>query len=376
MSPEISLAETLTSSIELPSADDVLRRLIAASAGVETGSYEMSVSSDVKVEGLEVPVSMKIFGDYQEPDRQQVVVEVGVSFFKIQIEMVIIGDMVYVRDSFTGSWTIEEDGSTTEGFHEFVDLIPASDLMGSVALVGESIVDGRRVLHLEGDVPAELLGEAGEGIESLWVRYSVGFDDHLMYGSEIRMTDDEGSVTTVTFRFFDYGKEVDIQAPEVAGLNFMGFDCDETLRQQLVFQRGASTAANMNDIIAQLQAAGSECRAALWNPRAADGAGDDVRVVTAVWASDAIATGISRCFGATAIAANTDAARMMSVGSQKVPRGLRNLNSGDNLVRNVTGRDSDNNILVYWSSTDALRPSDGAKCWLYVSRLRSWFENY
>ena len=58
-------------------------------------------------------------------------------------------------------------------------------------MAGDSLIDGRVVLHLEGEVPPEVLGEAGEGIESLWVRYSVGFDDHLLYGSEIRMTDDE-----------------------------------------------------------------------------------------------------------------------------------------------------------------------------------------
>ena len=176
----------------------------------------MNVTSNVEVEGLGVPVSMRIFGDYQKPDRQRVTAEVGVSFLKIQIEMVIIGDLVYVKDPIMGNWVVEEGDLATEGFHQFLDVIQPSDLLGRLALAGDSLIDGRVVLHLEGEVPPGVLGEAGEGIESLWVRHSVGFDDYLMYGSEIRMTDDEGTVTTVTFRFFDYGKELDIQAPEIA----------------------------------------------------------------------------------------------------------------------------------------------------------------
>ncbi len=155
-----------------------------------------------------------------------------------------------------------------------------------------------------------------------------------------------------------------------------GFDCDQTLRQQLVFQRGASTSSNINEIIAQIQATRSECPTDVWNPQAADGAGDTVAgVTTQVWANDATATGISRCFGATQ-PADAAARAAMAVGSQKVPRGLRDQNADDQLVRSSSGRNSDNDIIVYWSNTDALRPSDGAKCWLYVSRLRTWSENY
>ena len=41
-------------------------------------------------------------------------------------------------------------------------------------------------------------------------------------------------------------------------------------------------------------------------------------------------------------------------------------------------RDSDIIIIVYWDpGTDASkRPADGAKCWMFVSRLNNWDENY
>ena len=45
-------------------------------------------------------------------------------------------------------------------------------------------------------------------------------------------------------------------------------------------------------------------------------------------------------------------------------------------VRPTSGRDSDNNIIVYWSNTAGSTPADNSACWLYVSRLNSWDENY
>ena len=159
----------------------------------------------------------------------------------------------------------------------------------------------------------------------------------------------------------------------------VGFDCDATLRQQLVFQRGASTAGNMNEIVAQLQATRQECPTDVWSPLAADGVGDDVDApASPSWAVGATADGRSRCFGAIepSVVGSPSAASLMSVGSQKVPRGLRAGNNDHQLVRASSGRNSDNSIIVYWANTDARRPSDGAKCWLYVSRLRSWSENY
>ena len=141
-----------------------------------------------------------------------------------------------------------------------------------------------------------------------------------------------------------------------------GFDCDQALRQQLVFQRGASTGSNMREVIAQMQATRAECPTDVWNPLPADVSG----TVTIF--------GSGTCFGGTAIAAATGAAA--EVGSQKVPRGLRVGNADAGAVRNNSGRDSDNDIIVYWATAAESRPSDGAICWLYVSRLRSWSENY
>ena len=47
-------------------------------------------------------------------------------------------------------------------------------------------------------------------------------------------------------------------------------DCDQLLKNQLVFQRGASTAGRMNEVIRQIQAQRDDCVSELWNPEAQD----------------------------------------------------------------------------------------------------------
>ena len=203
----------------LPSAVEVLEAMGTATAGVNTGSYELEVTTQVEAEGLEVPVSLKIWGDYQKPDRQKIVGEVGASFFKIRIEMVAIGDVLYVKDPITNEWEVQDaEESSTGGFHEFTTGFQSLDLAAYMTVVEESVVEDRAVFSLEGDVPVavfgELVGEDDIGVGSMQVKYVVGVEDHLLYRAEVGSVDEDGVVTTVSMRFFDYGKEVDIQAPE------------------------------------------------------------------------------------------------------------------------------------------------------------------
>ncbi len=140
----------------------------------------------------------------------------------------------------------------------------------------------------------------------------------------------------------------------------VGLNCDDVLRSQFVFQRGASTADKMNVVISQVQAQRSECVSDVWDPEVVDAT-----------TGNAVA-----CFGENESGGyvdNTDADT--AVGQSVVPRGLRSGNAAAGEVRAASGRDSDNNVIVYWN-TVANRPSDNAKCWLYISRLNTWAENY
>ena len=142
----------------------------------------------------------------------------------------------------------------------------------------------------------------------------------------------------------------------------VGLNCDGVLRSQMIFQRGASTATNMAVVIRQIQAQRQECPPDVWDPTVIDMPA--TASAEMCWnQAAAAATGVASTDGANG-----------KVGASQVPRGLRVGNADTGNVRALSGRDSDNNIIVYWSSTN--RPSDGAKCWLFVSRLRTWSENY
>ena len=154
----------------------------------------------------------------------------------------------------------------------------------------------------------------------------------------------------------------------------VGLNCDSVLRNQLIFQRGASTKDRMQVVISQIQAQQQECAKDVWKPVAID-----MGVVTA----GAIAAGPDgqkgQCYktgGGHATVTDANLATI-KIGDQSLPGGLvRSAGDDKNYPRSTSGRDSENNIVVYWADTVAERPSDAASCWLYFARLRSWHENF
>ena len=136
----------------------------------------------------------------------------------------------------------------------------------------------------------------------------------------------------------------------------VGLNCDGILRNQLIFQRGASTADRMNTVISRIQAQQTECASDVWAPEVVD-----------------IVVGTTgRCFGDTVVQGTDE----MEIGDATPPDGFLVGDADPRLVRLTSGRDSKNNILVYWADAAGVRPSDGASCWLYIARLDTWHENH
>ena len=144
----------------------------------------------------------------------------------------------------------------------------------------------------------------------------------------------------------------------VAG-DSVGDNCDKLLQNQLVFQRGASTAGRMNEVIRQIQAQRDNCVSELWDPSVTN---LDTSTVGQTPAScfDTEPTYISPLTG--------------KIGDLTIPRGLYSGFTLADPLRQGSGRDSDNNIIVFWDADN--QPSDNATCWMYVSRLNSWDQNY
>ena len=138
----------------------------------------------------------------------------------------------------------------------------------------------------------------------------------------------------------------------------VGLNCDGILRNQLIFQRGASTMGRMNTVISRIQSQQTECASDVWAPEVVD--------------IDAGTAKIGRCFADDA----KQGAAADKVGTATIPDGFLVGPEATRKVRLTSGRDSQNNILVYWANTAGARPSDGASCWLYIARLDTWHENH
>lgn len=135
--------------------------------------------------------------------------------------------------------------------------------------------------------------------------------------------------------------------------NSAGLSCDRVLKNQLVFQRAASTVDRMNAVIKQIQAQRNECAADIWAPAILDAPS---------------AASADYCNWGTA---------HDKIGDTDVPRGLHRGGSTaavENNVRLNSSRDAENNVIVHFDKDK--RPTDSAKCWLYSSRLRTWDQEY
>ena len=145
-----------------------------------------------------------------------------------------------------------------------------------------------------------------------------------------------------------------------------GEDCDALLKSQLVIQRGANTPARINEVVRQIQNQRDACAEELWDPSVVPNAAGRVAGMCFAGANHQTSTnGVRNTARPNGLVENT-----------LVPSGLRLGNTMTGLVRAISGRDADNNVIVYWSADADKRPADQAECWLYVSRLQVWSESY
>ena len=146
----------------------------------------------------------------------------------------------------------------------------------------------------------------------------------------------------------------------------IGLNCDGILRNQLVFQRGASTEDRMNVVIAQIQSQNEDCASDVWGPVVLD------LSITPTEANDK-----GNCYGTAGEAGEITDDGSPKVGTQEIPSGLvvGEVKTGAR-TRTKSGRDSENNIIVYFNLGAANRPSDGASCWMYYARLKAWHANF
>ena len=129
----------------------------------------------------------------------------------------------------------------------------------------------------------------------------------------------------------------------------------------MVLQTAVSTTSEFRDLVSSIQGSRSGCRREIWNP--------------VVWHLDV--SNLANCFGG----GSQD--EFAEVGGQRVPSSLKEGGRRTNTVRGLSGRDADNNILVYFrvnlipgADRNEFLPGDGTVCWMYLAGLGVWVENY
>ena len=115
----------------------------------------------------------------------------------------------------------------------------------------------------------------------------------------------------------------------------VGLNCDSVLRNQLIFQRGASTKSRMQVVISQIQAQQQECSSDVWDPEAIDMAGAD--------AAGVIPSGPEgsngKCYKSDGGFTTGVALETIKVGDQSLPQGLSRPASTGFYPRTTSGRD-------------------------------------
>ena len=221
---------TGTPAPELQTAQEVLDAASAAMASVETGSVRMEIEST-----LDGPIFFEtkivVHGDFQAPDRSRFTTVATSGGASLEYDSVVIGMEGYQENPFSGEWEASPDAFIFLGEASHLgklDLGLETEAVELITLVGVVDLDGVSVYYLSGALPADaaadLVGDSSlenkaydAPVETeIW----IGVEDFLVrkLGFRFKQMDPVSGTslagqTIITFS--DYGKAVDIQAPEV-----------------------------------------------------------------------------------------------------------------------------------------------------------------
>ena len=221
---------TATPARELQTAQEVLDAASAAMASVETGSVRMEVEST-----LDGPIFFEtkivVHGDFQAPDRSRFTTVATSGGLPLEYDSIVIGMEGYQENPFSGVWEASPDAFIFLGEASHLgklDLGLETEVVELITLVGMVNLDGVSVYHLSGALPADaaadLVGDSSlenkaydAPVETeMW----IGVEDFLVRKLGVRFKQTEPTSGTslagqTIMTFSDYGKAVDIQAPEV-----------------------------------------------------------------------------------------------------------------------------------------------------------------
>jgi len=207
-----------------PPAVDILNAATKAMEEVDSLHMVMTVQMTMTMSGTEIVVPMTFEGDVQNPDRAKGTLAMEALGQKLNMEMIVISDTTYIRESPTAEWQVTptEDSGSPFDPEEMAQLKPED--MKDLAFVAEEEVGGRPAYHVTGKVTSALLnleGLLGEGSEAAFdADYWVDKENSYLLkariaGNMVMTGETEATVDMwMTLLFSDYNKPVTIEAPE------------------------------------------------------------------------------------------------------------------------------------------------------------------
>ena len=210
-----------------PSVQEVLNAAAAAMETLETGS----VRWEGEVTGGPIEGQLVVYGDFQAPDRSRFTTVITAGSVSIEYDSIVIGAEAYLENPFNGAWEASPEplGTLGEGEHlGELNLALEPEAIDLIVLAGVEELNGESVYYLQGQLPADavaaLVGDPSIEDDALGAPVDmeiwIGVADFLVrkLGVRFQVTDPRtGSNMTAqtVMTFSDYGKPVDIQAPEV-----------------------------------------------------------------------------------------------------------------------------------------------------------------
>lgn len=174
-------------------------------------------------------------GDYRAPDRHHLALTTELAGISFETELITIGGEDYATDPLTGVWQVSPTPLT--GIVNLlsiatlrIELTP--EVTGGFILVDEGRLDGEDIYYLRGSITgkalSDVLDDSDVGYGDAQVEYWIGAENFAVRKAEIReirIEEPAGKdvlngtadsyVTEATVVLSDFGKPVDIQAPEV-----------------------------------------------------------------------------------------------------------------------------------------------------------------
>ena len=187
----------------------------------ESGSVEIDYTVETEGAGT---LGMRIAGDFQAPDRNRFTVRISQGGISITLEMIVIGSDSWVKNPLTGAWEDGAESPTPFGnlldYGAFnVDFAPEA---ASQFTLRVARFNGERVYHVTGSLTdREIVGllddspvRGRQGEVEYWIRVDDSLVRRAVVSAESPAGDGATTTTRVVMTVSNYGKSVNIQAPD------------------------------------------------------------------------------------------------------------------------------------------------------------------